>query len=133
MILVFAAYRGPFCLSCWTTLQEAKAAVRQGCALANELARRVNDAKGRIDSTLAQLQHQEEQQQGRDEHRGDEAGEKEESVKRVLLAQLKRRKREYRDVFEKLAEAKAKLRNSKQDKQKVINRGMLARRGQWAR
>lgn len=102
-------------------LKDAKAAVRRGCSLANDLAGRVNDAKGRIDSARAQLQHQERQQQRRrpDEQRREEEREEEESVKRVLLSQLKRRKRDYRRLFEKLAEAKADVRNLQQNKHKV--------------
>lgn len=102
-------------------LQDAKAAVRRGCSLANDLVDRVNDAKGRIDSARAQMQHQHRQQGRCDEKGGEEEREQEERVRLVLLAQLKRRKREYRGLFEKLAEAKADLRNLQHNKRKVIN------------
>ncbi|CAM9384061.1 unnamed protein product, partial [Pylaiella littoralis] len=102
-------------------LQDVKAALRRACSLANDLAGRVNDAKGRIDSARAQLQHQQKQQQGRcEDKRGEGEKQEEESVKRVLLAQLKRQKREYRVLFEKLAEAKVDLQHLQQDKRKAL-------------
>lgn len=108
-------------ISVFLLLQDVKAALRRACSLANDLAGRVNDAKGRIDSARAQLQHQQKQQQGRcEDKRGEGEKQEEESVKRVLLAQLKRQKREYRVLFEKLAEAKVDLQHLQQDKRKVI-------------
>lgn len=107
--------------------QDTKAALKRARSLANDLASRVNEAKGRIDSAMAQLQHQQEQQQGRERERNEGvAGEQEEkeeeeeaNVKRVLLAQLKRRKREYRRLFALLAKAKADLHDLQQSKQQV--------------
>ena len=87
----------------------------------------MNEAKGRIDSAEVQLQHQQGQQQGREEGaeevegegKEEEEAEEEANVTRVLLAQLKRRKREYRRLFASLAETKADLRVLQKCKQQV--------------
>ena len=88
----------------------------------------MNEAKGRIDSAEVQLQHQQGQQQGREKEGAEEVeGEgkeekaegEEANVTRVLLAQLKRRKREYRRLFASLAETKADLRVLQKCKQQV--------------
>ena len=112
-------------------LQDAKAAVKRGRSLVNDLAGRVNKAKSRIDSARVQLHQQEVEQEGADEQGvppggegegegggGEDEGE-EANVRRVLLEQLKRRKREYRRLFALLAEAKSDLRDLQQKKQQV--------------
>lgn len=107
-------------------LQDAKAAVRRARSLVSDLAGRVNKAKSRIDSSRAQLQQQQRERGGEEEQGviepegGGEWDEGEEAnVRRVLVAQLKRRKREYRRLFALLAEAKADLRGLQQNKQQV--------------
>lgn len=110
-------------------LQDAKAAVKGGRSLANDLAGRVNKAKSRIDSARAQLQQQqeqgmeEEQRVGSEREGEEDEGAEEANVRRVLLAQLKRRKREYRRLFTLLAEAKADLRDLQHSKQQVLTKG----------
>lgn len=108
-------------------LRDAKAAVKRGRSLVNDLAGRVNKAKSRIDRAQAQLQQQEEQEGAEEEgvesegqgEGGEEDGE-EANVRRVLVAQLKRRKRDYRRLFALLAEARADLRATQQNKQQVL-------------